>query len=206
MKRYRYRHDDDGVLRDGQSLRVPMTMMDGLDPIQRSVRDASTHRPGFRAADHRPGFRTLTDTGAADHAREQAYIDADRALCDAWRTPPPVGLTRRDDAPPTGEHFETALADAHRDYHHDLVNAWRPGWRAVADAVRACTACGGSGLDEDAYKCEHCHGSGYEPHSTEPEPTRGDARSVQQTMQDHAQRMDALYQEHDAELREAWRG
>src|SRR5262245_50605884 len=68
--------DDDEVLRDGQTMRVPMMMRDGV---------------GFTdsLAQHRPGQRFSVD--AAARARvEQARAEGIKEMCDAWKNPPDV--------------------------------------------------------------------------------------------------------------------
>lgn len=68
--------DDDDVLRDGETRRVPMMMRDGV---------------GFTdsLAQHRPGQRFSTDQAAND-ARQRAYEESVRELQDAWKNPPGV--------------------------------------------------------------------------------------------------------------------
>jgi len=71
--------DDDSILRDGESLRVPLHMMDA---VQRSVaqhlHDGHGNRPG-----HRPGF-AMSD--ANDDARQRAYDEYRRDIENAWRS------------------------------------------------------------------------------------------------------------------------
>ena len=92
--------DDDDVLRDGETLRVPLMMRDGMSPLQRAVaEDAAARRivvvDGLgRPAGHRPGacyLRTAehtTDHALAvtrDHLRRKAYADSLAELQDAWK-------------------------------------------------------------------------------------------------------------------------
>jgi hypothetical protein len=89
--------DDDPVLRDGQTLRVPLHMRDGVSPMQREVMadkaarladDAVAKRFGLSdALDlHRPGPRYCVDAAARAHV-EEVYQDEKRKLQDAWRQP-----------------------------------------------------------------------------------------------------------------------
>ena len=62
----RHRHDDDDrILKDGQRLHVPMTMMDHLTPSQRAVAQSSTRvtdSQGGIVGLHRPGLRIAAQT------------------------------------------------------------------------------------------------------------------------------------------------
>ncbi len=79
--------DENGILRDGHSVRVSMTARDSLSPMQRAVldtrraldtrvTDAAAHRPGYRFAD------------VSNDARQQAYDAYQREAEEAWRNPP----------------------------------------------------------------------------------------------------------------------
>lgn len=82
---------DDDILQDGETVRVPMRLMDSL---QRSVATATTHRIHDGrgnvgdAAVHRPGPRYLTRDANTHLVRDQvdlAYRDYDDQLTNAWR-------------------------------------------------------------------------------------------------------------------------
>jgi hypothetical protein len=90
--------DENGLLKDGKTYRVPMMLRDNLTFWQRSVRDSVltrqcdwllvTDAAGGSEGLHRPGFRFIAD--AADRkrsiaAREAAYRAADEADANAWR-------------------------------------------------------------------------------------------------------------------------
>jgi hypothetical protein len=90
--------EDDDVLKDGQSIRVPLMLMDGspnpkLDATQRAVgKDAPTNKllvdDGTNNT-HKPGFRYSTDAGeriAADAALTEAYEAREHADREAWRS------------------------------------------------------------------------------------------------------------------------
>ena len=76
------RDEDDEILRDGQSLRVRMTMIDqamhrAIDEVYpRTIKDAA----------HRPGFRPLNTLQQVD-AKRRAYLDYDRRVADEYRSP-----------------------------------------------------------------------------------------------------------------------
>jgi hypothetical protein len=82
--------DEDGILRDGFSVTVPMAMRDGLTPLQRSValnglHDARvTDADGTTAGLHRPGYR-IVDAKDARAAVERAHDEYRRELTNAWR-------------------------------------------------------------------------------------------------------------------------
>ena len=89
--------DDDPVLRDGQTLRVPLHMRDHetLSPQQREVMadkaarlslDDAARRFGLDdgLALHKPGQRFSTDQAGLD-AKAKAYADGVREMCDAWK-------------------------------------------------------------------------------------------------------------------------
>ena len=108
MKRYRrHRDDDDSIVQDGQVLRIPLTMMDSMDPVQKAlarssarVNDGSLHRPGFRIAATDRTRKTIVrdprgrlleareeeeqEDGISDAERAAAYRDHERYLNDAW--------------------------------------------------------------------------------------------------------------------------
>lgn len=126
--------DDDDVLRDGETLRVPLLMRDGLSPLQRAVAEDKaacgvTVVDGLgRPAGHRPGacyLRTVPHT--VDHAvavtwehlRREAYVDAVTEASNAWKG---NDISEREVARVhvTGD----PLADAWLDQVHDLQNGW----------------------------------------------------------------------------------
>lgn len=74
----------DGVLKDGQFIRVRLNMMDAE---QAAIADAVKPAP-FVADHHRPNSAVLTDAERqAAHDRQKA---ADKALSDAWKNPEPI--------------------------------------------------------------------------------------------------------------------
>ena len=117
MTKYRYRGrdvsadealDENGVLLDGFSMLVPTALRDALTPLR--VTDAN----GGTAGLHRPGYR-IADTN--DDARQRAYDEYRRRICDAWKSP-----GREIEVKPlTGD----AREDARAAYLEDMTNAWR---------------------------------------------------------------------------------
>lgn len=126
------------ILRDGQSMRVPLYMRDGainpdLTPTQRAkalahqqTEDALARRFGLNDARqlHRPGFRYNMDRAALERSR-QAYADADAEACNAWKgnaANPNKGVpdNQRKDV-----QVMDAKAQAYADYDREMANAWR---------------------------------------------------------------------------------
>jgi len=75
------------VLRDGERMRVPMTM---IDSTGRSVLDSHAPRVNDSASVHRPGFHLTADQAAMDE-RDRAYREVDLRDENAWRNPTPTG-------------------------------------------------------------------------------------------------------------------
>jgi hypothetical protein len=128
--------DDDDVLREGQTVRVPMRFRDSMTELQRSVAEdaaarsspvldalggtARLHQPGPRYA--RPAPEHSVDHAVQvtrDHMRTEAYADAVQQMCDAWRGPN-VSDRECQRIHDTGN----AVADAYLDQLHDLQNSW----------------------------------------------------------------------------------
>jgi hypothetical protein len=131
--------DDDDVLREGQTVRVPMRFRDSMTELQRSVAEdaaarsspvldalggtARLHQPGPRYA--RPALEHTTDHALAvtrDHLRRKAYADSLAELQDAWKG-------RNNDR--EVQHVHTDGADerenAYLDQVYDLENSWHRG-------------------------------------------------------------------------------
>jgi hypothetical protein len=125
--------DDDRILRDGERMRVPLTLMDGMQRdvaqhFQRArVRDAAARRFGLSdgLALSRPGFRYVVDDAALD-AVEQAYADIAARDVNAWKNPAGGQDTTREfiaqrDALSTMDEREAA----YQEYDDHMTNAWR---------------------------------------------------------------------------------
>jgi hypothetical protein len=110
--------DENGVLKDGRSIRVPMMMMDA---VQRGVAQLHDGRGG--PVGHRPGFAVTTDATALD-AKEEAYADYHADLVSAWkRDSPPAGHD-----PPSAKQDALPAPDGRRDpydeYDCTITDAW----------------------------------------------------------------------------------
>jgi hypothetical protein len=114
-----YKNDDDDIIQDGKSIRVPIHMMDGMDEVQRAVAGV----PAFDAAAHRPGYRSMIDTAAE---RRATYDDYKARLSSAWRTPVADAPLPKPDASATDPDRD-AEYEAMKDR---LQNAWRVNHRA----------------------------------------------------------------------------
>jgi hypothetical protein len=139
-KRYAEYDDDDnldenGLLKDGRSVRVPMMMRDadGLTDLQRSVRDhfaparvvdafgdagAGLRRPGSRYVVAGAGTVDHAKQVMADHMRREARDQHVADLQDAWKN----GTNNREVARvhDTGD----ARTDAYLDSVADLTTSW----------------------------------------------------------------------------------
>jgi hypothetical protein len=126
--------DDDGEVRDGESVRCPMYLMDS----QRQV----VARFAFDADAHRPHHAELTDELRKLRAKTRAEYLA--GLQDAWRTPhgdaaepdnsSPAAVMRRHLAEPDEPDADVqARRDAiWNDYKTRLGNAWKTDPRAAS--------------------------------------------------------------------------
>jgi hypothetical protein len=89
---------NDGILRDGQSVRVALYMKDGsINPrftatqrgkaASQQTEDAVARRFGLSDGLqlHKPGFRRVTDAAALERV-QQAYANVDAAAANAWRS------------------------------------------------------------------------------------------------------------------------
>lgn len=107
--------EDDDVVRDGQTIRVSLMMMDSMDPVQCAVASNALVGDGVG---HRPGSLALTD---ADRERRQQLHDAyERTLTSRWRNPL-TPASQRNPERPTGD----ARLDAYAQYNQRVANAWR---------------------------------------------------------------------------------
>jgi hypothetical protein len=190
------RHDDDddvfdenGLLRDGATYHVPVSMRDALPPLQRAVAnlrvvDGSGGTQGLS----RPGFRL-----SADDVRKTTVRDPSGRVKETWEEEEDEPERETSDA-------ISALDAAYASYERDLVNAYkRPAGLndSVTDALRV------QGYEPE--KDDEDEDEDDDDDEEEESRRRVDARSVQQLMQDHRQRMDDVYGRYDQELSEAWR-
>jgi hypothetical protein len=90
---------DDDILKDGETMRVPVFLLDGSG--------------GTRL--NQPGFRTAADAAAADAAWDEARQQCISRMSNAWRGP----SAARDEKP------ARTADEAYLDYVQRLENAWR---------------------------------------------------------------------------------
>lgn len=102
--------DENSVIKDGQTLRVPMFMMDSLSRV------ISDDIPS--TAGHKPGSLALSDADRA--SREKLYEARDKRLTDAWKAPPSL-----DPAQAKVAIVPAASADRYAARDARLENAWR---------------------------------------------------------------------------------
>lgn len=125
----RRRGRPDKVLRDGESLRVPLELCDhaytcdafanGVSPIGDARRSATDERRALHdgmggAAGQRPGYVFGSQDGrtVADAEAVTAYHMHDQWLRDAWRTPPPRVVPPADAPRPIRDAGPRPLRDA----------------------------------------------------------------------------------------------
>jgi hypothetical protein len=113
--------DDDGILKDGEMMRTPLVMMDAL---QRRIAGAA---PTFDVALCQPGPRFSTDAherNAIERNRQKLYGEAERRLCDAWRSPAAIvaDQQRAAEAPLV---VGDARANAYAAYEKRISEAWK---------------------------------------------------------------------------------
>lgn len=108
--------EENYIMKDGESLRFPMTMMDSMDPLQRAMlQDSATPI----ATLHRPGYVPMADSEAM--RRDAMFTKSNARLSDAWKNPPAVELTKPAIISDAFDARDAALI--RRD--HALTNAWR---------------------------------------------------------------------------------
>ena len=109
-----YNIEDDDILQDGQSVRVPMFAMDSL---QREV--AGLSRP---LAQHQPAFATDTETvldddflADAEAARAEAYETYDQEISQAWMRDEDRVVERDPEGRETGTYTKRKRRTTRRD-------------------------------------------------------------------------------------------
>jgi hypothetical protein len=186
MKRRQHEEDEDpfdeGLLKDGQSVRIPLYMKDSLSPLQQAVALSSLsvvdgqggvtglHRPGFRL-DARDARKIERQTSDAMRARDAAYRDYEIELVNAYKTPMGFG------GDPSITSFGVRGSVSQRE--------------------------GGTGmLDYEANAEDVVRNAATHTESA----CRRDHRTVAQMMRDHQNKMADIYEKFDHELSEKWRG
>jgi hypothetical protein len=215
--------DERGLLRDHKIYRASMALMDhdtvhDRGPMRVQSLDAARDRNL-----NRPGFRVLDDA-AGTAAKNRAYIEYEKSLCDAWRgdsegfaeNAEGMTCTVQSERYPLdyGSRGHVKRVDGQlicvpdnprgRDRDDDDDDdASRE--RATSDARKKVKYDPRGRLlsteveeDDDEDDVEEA----FQNMSTHSETGRTDARSVSKR---HQQKMDALYERRDALLRDAWR-
>jgi hypothetical protein len=135
MKRYRHRDDDDEIIRDGQAVRVPLTMMDA---VQRAVARGAAHLTDHvgngvgTGALNRPGFRCFLEDEAGELRKERAYRDHERYIRDAYKTPvdEPDTIVAREDHRSIGQRMrdhQQRMSALYEAADAEAREAWRRG-------------------------------------------------------------------------------
>lgn len=148
--------DDDAILKDGDTLTVPMSFFDA--EVRRYLQAKYPSRYEHAAlcgvtdalgddglALNRPGYRFAGIDGDAIQARDEAWEERGRINRQAWRTPPPVerprpaetGHDRRDSFRPTNpprdpSRVPVATSDGFKP--QEVEDAWKARGRALAQA------------------------------------------------------------------------
>jgi hypothetical protein len=195
MARIRTMDDNLGAFRDGDILRTALFAMDenAMENGMRTIVRDAFNKPPTR----RPSFAFDANIGARQE-KADAYAEYERSLCDAWRSP------------------EDRLAAARRSAGNSMVAAGRsnpdPGALPFEN---------GDDDDDDLVEttCPHCgHVMGHSGGDDDQIDTivrrtqtqhegmvRRDVPDARTLRNDHKAQMQNVYDQHDAELREAWR-
>jgi hypothetical protein len=177
------------ILQDGETFRHPMQCKDSARlRIDGTGDRLGMHRPGYRLP---KGINAVADEimrHVEDDEIADAYEDYERDLCDAWK-----GDARRIDPdetkdPDDDDHDEDD--DELEDAASSITGAGSKGFKGQAEGD-LCTLNGRAGTRQHRGGKLVCVRSG-----------GGDAASV---AREHAKKMDALYQQRDQELRDAWK-
>jgi hypothetical protein len=82
--------DENGILKDGHSFRVPMFMADG-NSARPLITDAAgnggaaLHRPGARYVSSTPHTLDAAEQVTLRHMRDEAYSSYDREISEQWK-------------------------------------------------------------------------------------------------------------------------
>jgi hypothetical protein len=200
-RRYRIDQiDDPKVLKDGESLRVPMMFMDTASTRSRSsfkpspsrVVDASgdplgLHRPGFRIETGGDLFHQVVLDMKCDDRRE-AYSEYEAELRDAWITPAKTG---------EGSHGYGVEADEGED---EITSAGSREF--IGQQLGDLCTCRGPDDEGDAGAAGTLQQRGGKLVCVASSARTDDRRQVQSR---HSKQMDTLYEQRDRELRDEWR-
>jgi hypothetical protein len=171
--------DDNGILRDGCTIRVKTMLRDSAGTRRRVV-DAYNKPYGL----NQPGFRTFRSSDGLDTtldsvAKADAYPEHERYLNAAWKRGATAPVLRQ----PTADTLSTD--------------------------ERVCPDCGGDGFDKDGSACPRCGGEGTvdDDDDVGDAAAKPAARMTIDAMQrSHGHRMDRIYDRIEHDLQNAWRG
>ena len=120
--------DDEKVAKDGEVVRVAMTMMDSLDPLQRAVAEQAARDEAQRADDSRQAF----GDALAAWATQPHVLAYNARIRDAWKgtaaaapTPPSAPASPPASFDDAMEQWRAASASAQSEYDNRISNAWR---------------------------------------------------------------------------------
>jgi hypothetical protein len=188
--------DEDGILRDGYTITVPMMLRDALTPLQRSVAEHSLElHDGSGSRDavfHRPGF-IVADNAAMRDAKQEAYDEYKRDLTSAWRR----GPVRDAEGYPASAEGSACMVTGYEYREFFGSRGHVRGGTCVPDQLLG-----------DARKVTQRDPRGRVMSTWEEEEedalTR-DGMTLDAIEREHQQRMARCYADHDAWLREQWR-
>jgi hypothetical protein len=108
--------DKNGILKDGRSLRVPLSMKDGWQ------RDMAQHfrRTDDALARHRPGFRYNNNARLNDEIT-RAYAEVDVRDQNAWRHPQEAATNNKS----VHAHARPTMDQIYAEYDREAAEAWR---------------------------------------------------------------------------------
>lgn len=189
------KRDDDEVIQDQQSVRVPLTMMDAAD-----------------AAFHRPGPRQLTqkvrDTTGINDARRRAYRDYENWLVNQYKDEFANPGERDADCPRrkikrnrfgqeerTEEQFEDTGVCPTCNGSGIAPGARQTGWMYYGEK---------NGDEDDDDEVDRSVHRTSTHHESSP-PQRFDRMTVDQLRKQHADKMSKIYADSDRKLSEQWR-
>lgn len=131
----------DGILKDGQTIRVSMTIMDAA--VQQELADKFSP---FVADHHRPNSAILTDE--QKKAAHERQVASDKRLSEAWRNPAHLIVAQDLSVTPpevlkpiafgSGESvaaLDALQADNQAKYNARIENAWR---NPINHGARGC--------------------------------------------------------------------
>ncbi len=109
------------IVKDGEVLRVPMTLMDGMRAEQRATMMLADQITRNVQPSPSSSQRTMPLSDAERDRREKLYDDKDKKLSDAWRDPPAIDPAQVAKASVSSPQ----IADIYAARDRKLEDAWR---------------------------------------------------------------------------------